>query len=191
LLTEPYLPLSKSKAKVAFLVALAQNLNANANALLGEWKNTYGKEFMQNKDNNSLNILANQLLALVDNIAMKRIEVVVKQYGGAAMSELDKKINDKNFIISNLEIIEETFNGKQGLGFDDYLDFLDAKFTNRKLSEVVKEQIEKAKIAVQGIDNEEKAKIAQEELKKLLVLVKTDMFSAMGVPVSFTDADGD
>ena len=192
ILQEPFLTLSQSKAKIAFLVGLTQNLNTNANALLADWKLSYSKTFMQNQDNSSLNTLANQLLALTENIATKRMDLVVKQYSkDTSLGELEKKLNHNGFIISNLETIQEVFTGKQGTGFDDYLDFLNAKFANRKLSEVMNEQIEKSKKAVQAIDNEEKAIAAQEELKKLLVLIKTDMFSATGIPVSFTDADGD
>lgn len=192
LLTEDFTTLTKSKRKIAYLDRLAKNLNTDANLLFEEWKNSEAQAFIQNKDNASMNILANQLLALIENLAMKRAEVVVKQYSDSSNVEaLDKMLNNKKFIISNLEIIKEIFNGKEGLGFDDYLDFLNVKFTNRNLSVVINEQIEKSKNATEIIDNEDKARAAQDELKKLLILIKTDMFSAMGIAVSFTDADGD
>lgn len=185
---------NKNKRILSYVSFLAKNLNENALLLKNEWNisNEYTKQFLKNQDNASLNILANQLLALVENIATKRMDELIKQTKDSSkVSALEKALNDKLFIVSSLESIQKTFNGAEGLGFDDYLDFLNAKFTNRKLSTAINEQIEKAKKAVQIAENEEQAKIAQDELKKLLILIKTDMFSIMSISVSFTDADGD
>lgn len=185
---------SKNKRIISYLSFLAKNLSQNASFLKNEWdiSNEYTKQFLKNQDNASLNILANQLLALVENLATKRMDELIKQTKDSTkVSALEKALHDKSFVSSSLESIQKTFNGAEGLGFDDYLDFLNAKFTNRKLSTAINEQIEKARKAVQIAENEDKAKIAQEELKKLLILIKTDMFSIMSISVSFTDADGD
>jgi uncharacterized protein len=188
------LDVSKNKRIVSYVSFLAKNVNQNALLLKNEWNisSEYTKQFLRNQDNTSLNMLANQLLALAENLATKRIDELLKQAKDTSkVSALEKALNDKSFIVSSLESIQKTFNGADGLGFDDYLDFLNAKFTNRKLSTAINEQIEKAKKAVQMAENEEQIKIAQDELKKLLILIKTDMFSILSISVSFTDADGD
>jgi predicted lipoprotein len=191
-----YLPtlsaLEKNQRSFIYLNGLTKNLSKNAQLLFEEWKNNYAQSFPENQDNISLNILANQLLALTENIALKRIDIIVKQTADSTkFSPLDKAMNDKRFILSNLKIIQEVFTGAGGVGFDDYLDFLNVQFAKRKLSVVINEQVEKSIKAIENVTDEEKARLAQEELKKLLILFKTDMFSALGIAVSFTDADGD
>lgn len=182
----------KNQRILDYLNGLTANLNTNAQLLADEWKNTYASSFAENKDNASLHLLANQLLALSESIALTRIDAIVKQKTDSTkFGQIDKVLNDKQFIVSNLQIIYEVFTGAGGLGFDDYLDFLNVKFANRPLSEVINEQLGKAKRAVENANDEEKARNAQDELKKLFILLQTDMFSALGIAVSFTDADGD
>lgn len=185
---------SKNERIMSFLCLLTENLSQNALALKEEWAKDkeYTKSFVRNENNVSLNMFANQLLALSENLATKRMNDFIGQLKDSTKNDgLEKALNDKQFVISALESIKNVFDGGKGAGFDDYLDFLNAKFTNRNLSTAINEQIEKAKTALQMADNEEKAKIAQDELKKLLILIKTDMFSILSIPVSFTDADGD
>jgi len=185
---------AKNERMMSYLIYLTKNLNLNATSLQSEWAKDkeYSKLFIKNENNASLNTLANQLLALSESLASKRIDDFIKQIKDSTKADiLEGKLNDKQFIIKTLESIQNTFNGGKGSGFDDYLDFLNAKFTNRNLSTAINEQIEKAKAALQIADNEEKAKVAQDELKKLLILIKTDMFSMLNIPVSFTDPDGD
>lgn len=177
---------------LSYLEMLAKHLEDKSQALYDEWKNDYQKKFLKNEDNNSVNTLANQLLALTENLASKRVDKLAKQLADSSrLSQYERVANKKEFIIASLEVIDEAFKGNKGIGFDDYLDNLGAKFTNHSLSSKIKEQIENAQIAVSYIDNKEKAAQAEEEIKKLLILIRTDMFSALSINVSFTDADGD
>ncbi|SFE52834.1 imelysin family protein [Thermoflexibacter ruber] len=177
---------------LSYLEMLAKHLEDKSQALYDEWKNDYQKKFLKNEDNNSVNTLANQLLALTENLASKRIDKLAKQLEDSSrLSQYERVANKKEFIMASLEVIDEAFKGNKGIGFDDYLDNLGAKFTNHSLSSKIKEQIENTQIAVSYINNEEKATQASEEIKKLLILIRTDMFSALSINVSFTDADGD
>jgi predicted lipoprotein len=177
---------------LAYIGMLAQDLADQSQQLYDAWKGSYANDFIKNEGNHAINTLANQLLALTDNLANKRIGKLIKQVSDSSkLDTFEKILNQKKFIINNLEVIKETFNGQEGSGFDDYLDFLNAKFTNQSLSSKINQQIDAAQKAVQEADTEDKALKAQEELKKVLILIKTDMFSALGISVSFTDADGD
>jgi predicted lipoprotein len=177
---------------LAYLEMLAKHLEDKSQALYDEWKNDYQKKFLKNEDNSAVNTLANQLLALAENLASKRIDKLAKQLADSSrLSRYERITNKKEFIMASLEVIDEAFKGNKSIGFDDYLENLGAKFTNQSLSSKIKEQIENAQIAVSYIDSEEKAVQAEEEIKKLLILIRTDMFSALSINVSFTDADGD
>lgn len=185
---------AKNERVVSYLCLLTENLSQNAAALKEEWAKDkeYTKLFVKNENNASLHLLANQLLAISENLATKQTDELIGQLKDSTKTDaLGKALSDKQFTISALESVKNGFDGGKGIGFDDYLDFLNAKFTNRNLSTAINEQMEKAKIALQIADNEEKARLAQDELKKLLILIKTDMFSTLSIPVSFTDADGD
>ncbi len=177
---------------LSYLEMLAKHLEDKSQALYDEWKNDYQKKFLQNEDNQSVNILANQLLALTENLASKRIDKLAKQLADSSrLSRYERTANKKEFVVASLEVISDAFNGSKGIGFDDYLDHLGAKFTNQSLSSKIKEQVEKAQLAVMDIDSIEKTEQAGEEIKKLLILIRTDMFSALSISLSFTDADGD
>lgn len=181
-----------SPRALSYLEMMAKYLEDKSQALYDEWKNDYQKKFLKNEDNSSVNILANQLLALAENLASKRIDQLAKQLADSSrLSRYERITNKKEFIIASLEVIGDAFNGGKGIGFDDYLNSLGAKFTNQSLSSKIKEQIKKIQIAISYIDSMEKAKQAEEEMKKLLILIRTDMFSALSISVSFTDADGD
>ncbi|WP_162054565.1 imelysin family protein [Pontibacter pamirensis] len=93
-----------------------------------------------------------------------------------------------------------TANGTNGPGLDDYLDHVEAPYGEGMLSDAIEAQFDAALAAanaVQGPLSEAVTTQPQavtkvyDELQKLIVLTKTDMPSALGVAINYTDSDGD
>ena len=90
--------------------------------------------------------------------------------------------------------------GTNGPGLDDYLDHVGAKYSNGTLSSAIVAQFDAALAAINALQNPISQAVnsnpqgvskVYEELQKLIVLTKTDMPSALGVSITYTDNDGD
>ncbi len=108
--------------------------------------------------------------------------------------------NAKELLIANLEANKNLFTGGSGIGFDDYPKVKEALYQERPLNEEITNQFDKAIAASQAISGDFKSALINEkpkmetlflELKKLTVLIKVDMASAIGVTINYTDNDGD
>jgi predicted lipoprotein len=86
------------------------------------------------------------------------------------------------------------------LGFDDYLTQIGAQYNGGSLNTAIKAQFTSAITALAALPDPFSATVqsntsgvtaAYGELQKLLVLLKTDMPSAMGVLITYDDNDGD
>ncbi len=105
--------------------------------------------------------------------------------------------------VANLEAIRDFYLGQgeqDGLGLHDNLLALESKYEDRLLGNAIKEQMDLAISKVQAIpepfadtveNNPDPANDAYQELQKLLVLIKADMPSALGVLITYQDNDGD
>lgn len=106
---------------------------------------------------------------------------------------------------ANLRSVEASFkgqaNGSDGPGLDDYLDAIyQAGNIQDDLSSDILHQLNTAQQAVANINSPlseavvndaPTARLAYDELQDLVVLLKTDMPSALGVLISYIDNDGD
>jgi len=152
----------------------------------------------------SLNMLTNQLIADVEEIVNSRLgkalgertngalrpDLVEAPYSGATLPR----------IIATLEGERAVFTGGDGLGLDDYLDFLGARSDAGPLSQTITTQFDAAIAALQAIDGPLETAIyddpagvetAYQEVFDLLVLLKANMVNQMGLTLTFNDNDGD
>lgn len=109
------------------------------------------------------------------------------------------------FALKTLEAIENLYRGRalagtDGKGFDDYLVHLNSQHVNGTLASAIDQQFGVARARLEAIpsplkeqviSNPELVDSAHTELLKLLVLLKTDMPSALGVVITYQDGDGD
>lgn len=102
--------------------------------------------------------------------------------------------------IEQLNSIKELYLGGMGIGLDDYLVALDAKHGSGQLSDAINSQLDLAKAALQNVpdplsesveNNQALVNTAYTEIQKGVVLLKTDMPSAMSVLITYQDGDGD
>lgn len=87
-----------------------------------------------------------------------------------------------------------------GVGFDDYLSAINARYNGGSLNDAIKAQLALAVEKVSAIpepysetveNNPAPASQAYQELQKLTVLLKTDMVSSLGILITYQDNDGD
>lgn len=103
--------------------------------------------------------------------------------------------------IANLEAMERMYlgkdeNGINGKSFDDYL----IEFDAADLDNSIKNQFSKANLALQNLSNplalniiNDKASVeaAYQEIQKLILLIKIDLPSRLGILITYQDNDGD
>ncbi|MDN5205336.1 imelysin family protein [Fulvivirgaceae bacterium BMA10] len=200
-----------SQNRIDFLLALCENLVYIANTLYDAWEPTNGNYFntfvnADGKDvGSSVNMLANELIFLTEIVKNQKLGIPLgkKSLGTPLPNNVEAKRSraSLSFIKENILSIEAVFLGGNSTGFDDYLDELDAKYLDdQMLSEAIKDQFSNVKTALNGIDNTLfdaltddtiKVEAAYQELQKLVILLKTDMISSLGLLVTFSDNDGD
>jgi predicted lipoprotein len=101
-----------------------------------------------------------------------------------------------DLLIANLESVQRTFDA----GLDDYVDYLQGGEPETSLSANIHAQFARVFEALDRIGTplevavvEDPAAVAAayEEMRPLLVFLKTDMAAQLGITVTFSDADGD
>ncbi len=114
----------------------------------------------------------------------------------------------KTLALEALKAVQDFFNGKSysgnasGIGFDDYLDYLNTLKEGENLKVLINAQFDFARTKIQVLDNNFSQQIitnnnkmteAYDELQKAVVLLKIDMMSAFQVQVDsgYVDNDGD
>ncbi len=196
----------------AYLLALAAAMPPKAEALLQIWSadgQNYAQAFIEadmdgGELQGSMNMLVNQMVADLEEIIGSRLgkplgkrtndmirpDLVEAPYSGDSLPR----------IIATVESLRETFNGGEGLGFDDYLNFLGAMYEDRPLSEAINARFDASLAALRAIDDplemavatdQAQVEAAYEELRALLVLFKVDMVNHLGLTLTFNDNDGD
>ncbi|UZR96931.1 imelysin family protein [Chondrinema litorale] len=196
--------------RVSFLVALTNNLVSIATEISSDWESGDGNYVatfisLDGKDiGSSTNTLANALIILTEEIKNEKVGVPLgkKSLGEVLPNNLEawRSRYSLELIEENLDAIDDIFNGGNSTGFDDYLDQVEAKHDDELLSLTINNQIDAIRTAHAAVSlsmyetlnsNPEDLETLYNELQKLVVLVKTDMMSQLGLLVTFSDNDGD
>ena len=107
--------------------------------------------------------------------------------------------------LANIEALENLYlgrakDGTDGIGLDEYLIELEAQHGQGLLATAIRDQFASIKMALQAIDeplseavinNPTPVDAAYTEIQKMVVLIKTDLPSALGVLITYQDNDGD
>lgn len=102
----------------------------------------------------------------------------------------------KNYVLA----YEELINGKNGLGYDDYLNTIGATFNNTPLSNVLTTQFATLKnkinaleepYATEIVDDRQKVVETFQAFQQIVITLKTDVASSMSIDIIFQDTDGD
>ena len=198
-----------------YLSAINSAIKNNVADVYNDWLSTSGNyinSFVTNLGTNSgssVAFLVNQMNYDFETLKNFKIGIPLgKKTLGTPMPEKVEAYFSEyslSLAIANLESIERTFLGKttagsDGLGFDDYLTHVGAKYNGGSLSDAIKNQlstsISKLKsvsgiLAETLISNPASIETAYTELQKTIILLKTDLPSALGVLITYQDNDGD
>ena len=193
--------------RVLFMQGVLDKLLQETSSVVSDFKGGYSVAFKNgdgtdagsslslivNNFNKDLEILKNAQLGIpLGKKTLGQIQPLQTQGYYGKMSRILMEKHMQSFL--------EIFKGEDGLGIDDYLDFLGAKYENEPLSQVIIGQIETCNELIAASSTPISEGVSSEanqlnelyiEVQKLIVLTKTDMPSALGVLITYQDNDGD
>lgn len=193
-----------------YLNDVAADISNNITAVYDDWNAGYLNTFTAatNLDlGGSVSILCNSWAQYTERSRRERVGNSLGYVGLIATGNIDTKMLEafysnysKELLIANLQAGKNIFTGGAGIGFDDYPQVKEASFQGVPLNEEIANQYDKCIAAANQISTDFKTALTSDkpkmeslflELKKLTVLVKVDLASAVGVTISYADNDGD
>lgn len=189
--------------RIKYIRDVTTRLKSLVDKVAGDWT-VYREEFIANTKTNigsPMGNMVNQLAYQIDLLKGPRIGWPFgKQSGGIIFPTKSEGYYAEISValaVENLASLKEVYTGSDsGKGLSDYL----VALNRAALNEEVTRQFDKTLAALQNIPDPlstsiiaEPAKVeaAYKEIQKLLTLLKTDIASATGVQITFTDNDGD
>ncbi len=206
-----------------YLKAVAEDLNQNINFVTNQWV-SYREDFINDFEVTQSNFSTNSQGSSISNIInalclhyefyvrrgkvglplgvfngfsqLELPELVECYYSGKSTQNLVRSINSLRKYVTGSSYL----NNDNGLGLDDYMDFVNAEQSTQQLSTVIDNQFLTILDEVNNINgplSEEiinnKSQITQtyQELQQLVPYIKVDMTSALGVLITYQDNDGD
>jgi hypothetical protein len=199
-----------------YLNALTDDLLNNINYVHDGWSNDvtdFINDYESNSDGSSISTLVNAMclhyefyvrrgkvglpLGVFNAFSQTEMPEIVEcyHYGQSlpfakrAIESLKKYINGVNY--STLE---------NGIGLDDYMDFVGATANNENLSTVINSQIDEILSQLNNLNdpfsseilnNKPQVQTTYETMQNLVPYIKVDMTSALGVLITYADNDGD
>lgn len=146
------------------------------------------------------------------NAMIQGLEVVInykigvplgKMSGGVVLPEKAESFRcgiSREAIVNNLQVLEWMYTGGNGQGFDDYLDFVNAQYNGQLLSQAIRDKFTQCRNQAAALPQPVHLMVSSDpntldalylSLKQLLVLLKSDMSSRLGLLITFSDNDGD
>jgi len=206
---------SFTPAKKQYTDDLLKELLQKTNAVINEWQSAYREKFIQSLGTDvgsPIGFLINQLNFELDYLKNAKIGTPLgKKTLGVALPEKCESYfsgqQSVRYALASLTAIENmylgrSYKGNNGSGFDDYLDHLNITHGSTSLNAAIQQQFSQARLKMNNLDNgtalasqvknnSAAVEAAYNELLKLLVLLKTDLPSNLGVIITYQDGDGD
>ncbi|HLP18942.1 MAG TPA: imelysin family protein [Chitinophagales bacterium] len=193
-----------------YLADIVSELNTKAAAASAGWSGDYLNTFIQASGTDvgsSTGMLVNDLSMELERNRRERVGNSLGYVGivsGGAISpyslEAFYAAYSKELLIENLQQMKILYQGGTGTGFDDYLNQIGADYNGTPLATEITNQFDKTILAAQNIPvdfatalttNKPQMETLFLEIKRLVVLVKVDMSSNLGVVINYADNDGD
>jgi uncharacterized protein len=197
-----------------YLNELVKEIYTLVNGTYTKWLPTggnYTKIFTNSLGNDvgsSIGMLVNQLNYDYEIIKTNKLAIPLgkKSLGNPLPDKFEALYcgKSKEMIMDQLLAIENLYlgigaNGEDNQGLSEYLLYLDAKHNNQTLDAAIKNQFKAIKASmdkvkdplVDELKNPTNINAAYIDVQKMVVLLKTDMPSALGVLITYQDNDGD
>lgn len=192
----------------AYLNLLTEALTQHSAAIIEKWNEDYKEQFIQNTGNEAdsgITLLANEMGYLLQKARMEKLEIPFgSQTEGTPRLQMLESVHaniSKELIRENLLAAQETFNGADSTGFDDYIEALSIEDENGELlSEAINNEYENAYQILDSMDGSLKDAILNDKesvqelidsIQKIYVYTDIDMISQLGILTVFSDNDGD
>jgi predicted lipoprotein len=203
---------SASTARKQYADALLSEMSSKISQVIAAWNSAYRTTFVNSLGtdvSSSIGYMVNQINYELDYLKNAKIATPYGLRSGGTPLPGDCEAlyggQSTTYALETLTIIENTYLGKSfagnnGKGFDDYLDHLGAQYAGGSLNAAITAQFAAAKTKLAAVGNPLSAKVisdpllvdaAYKELVKLLVLLKTDLPSNLGVVITYQDGDAD
>lgn len=195
-----------------YLSDLVLHLSTHTQNVLTAWTSGYRETFIASNGNSigsSLGYIVNQLnydLELIKNarigIPLGKLSMGIPYPEKCENYYCGQSVWLASACLNNIEnfYLGRSINGSDGSGLDNYLDNLGAQYQSQPLNAAIQSHFQDAKnklqlvpdpLSVQVISNPAVVDTAYVAIKRLLVLLKTDMPSNLGIVITYQDTDGD
>jgi predicted lipoprotein len=198
-----------------YLSALVNEIKTKADAVNSSWSASGGnyisafKNSTGNDVGSSTGLLVNQLNQDLELLKNARIGIPLGKYSlGTLFPEKTEAFYSQRSLelaAEHLKNIENVYLGRtpqnvNGPGLDDYLIHIGAQYGAGTLDDAIKNKfsLAKSKLAlIPGtlsdavVNNTAIVDAAYVQLQQLVILLKVDMTSALGVSITYVDSDGD
>ncbi len=193
-----------------YLQDIADDISANITATYDNWNTSHINTFISATGldiGGSIGILCNSWAQMTERSRRERVGNSLGYVGLISTGTINSKLlegfyanQSKELVIANLQAGKNLFTGGEGVGFDDYPQVKEATFQGVPLNVEISNQYDKCIAAANAVSTDFKTALLNDkpkmetlflELKKLTVLIKVDMASAIGVTINYTDNDGD
>ena len=206
---------SSSYAKI-YLKAVTEDLLNNITYVDDQWisySDNFINDFETNSQGSSISILVNAL-CLHYEFYVRRGKIglplgVFNGFSQQAMPELVECYHygqSLPFAIRSVQSLKKFINGNNfagqddGLGLDDYMDFVNAEQNSNQLSDVINTQMDLIITELNSLNDPLSNEVTQNKpavsnaydyMQQLVPYIKVDMTSALGILITYQDNDGD
>lgn len=204
---------TSASRRMNYLFELSIFLNEKARVISDEWESNTATAFktQNTSEDDHLNQLMNTLIDIVEECRNKKIGKVLgigsssgntrpydceAQYAGYSWEAIEQKLKQAERVFNG-----NSFEGIQGIGFDDFIAFKEAKAHGDNLENVINNQFIKVFIKITKvkdkplywmIDNEkDKVQEVYDEITVLYEYLKVNMVFAINGILTLGDSDGD
>lgn len=201
---------TNGESRKIYVKEVAKNIALLSNQIYTAWLpggGNYLRTFVSatgSDINSSTGLLVNVLVFQLEVLINKKIGVPIGKIGTPNVNPNAVQANLSNYskeiMLANLDVLEMLFKGKDGIGLDDYLDFVKADYYGTPLSSTIKYRIAEMRknillmsepLSESLANSTEQAGVTWTSGKKLLTVMKVDMSSRLGVSITFSSNDGD
>lgn len=191
-----------------YLKAITTDCVTKISGVYNTWQEAYGTEFKSRKGTDagsSTSLLYNALVSHTERYfrdGKLGIPAGKRTLGETLPEKTENYYSGRSIplAVTNLKAIYRFFSATEKVSFYHYLKALDAKYNGQLLADVVDAQFKTAIDKLEAIPDPLSTTVntdmpvidaAYIEIQKLIVLLKTDVPSALGVLINYQDNDGD
>lgn len=199
-----------------YMNAISDELVTNIAYVVSEWstyKNDFISDFATNANGSSVSEMINSM-CLDYEFFTRRGKLglplgIFDLFSNDPLPELVECLHygqSLPFIKRSVESLQKYINGihyssnENGIGFDDYMNFVKATSNNENLSSVVNSKFDliltnlntlNDPLSSELVTNNSQVNLAYDAMQNLVPYIKVDMTSALGVLITYADNDGD